>query len=96
MAQAAHGSAPDIAGRDLANPFSLILSAALLLAWHGERAGAARYEHAALAIENAVARAVRDGRATKDLGGNLGTADAGQAVAELLKAETTTAAEPAQ
>ncbi len=42
MAQAAHGSAPDIAGRDVANPFSLILSTALLLAWHGERAGAAR------------------------------------------------------
>ena len=40
MAQAAHGSAPDIAGRDVANPISLILSAALLLAWHGERSGA--------------------------------------------------------
>ncbi len=44
MAQAAHGSAPDIAGRDVANPFSLILSVALLLAWHGERSGALRYE----------------------------------------------------
>ena len=44
MAQAAHGSAPDIAGRDVANPFSLILSMALLLAWHGERSGAARFE----------------------------------------------------
>ena len=42
MAQAAHGSAPDIAGQDVANPFSLILSMALLLAWHGERIGAPR------------------------------------------------------
>src|ERR1700751_5205049 len=40
MAQAAHGSAPDIAGQDLANPVSLILSTALLLAWHGETSGA--------------------------------------------------------
>jgi 3-isopropylmalate dehydrogenase len=37
MAQAAHGSAPDIAGQDVANPCSLILSAALLLGWHGRR-----------------------------------------------------------
>ena len=51
MAQAAHGSAPDIAGRDVANPISLILSAALLLAWHGERARDARYTTAARAIE---------------------------------------------
>jgi 3-isopropylmalate dehydrogenase len=36
-AQASHGSAPDIAGRDIANPFGLVLSAALLLAWHGRR-----------------------------------------------------------
>ena len=43
MAQAAHGSAPDIAGQDVANPFSLILSAALLLDWHGERHQSARF-----------------------------------------------------
>src|ERR1700726_3812510 len=47
MAQAAHGSAPDIAGRDVANPISLILSVALLLAWHGERRGDGRDEAAA-------------------------------------------------
>jgi 3-isopropylmalate dehydrogenase len=84
MAQAAHGSAPDIAGRDIANPFSLVLSAALLLGWHGERAGDAKYEHAARAIEHAVAVAVQDGRATRDIGGRLGTAAAGWAVAELV------------
>src|ERR1700688_4657873 len=84
MAQAAHGSAPDIAGRDVANPFSLILSTALLLGWHGERSGAARYESAARAIENAVAAAIQGGRATKDVGGNLGTAATGQAIVEIL------------
>jgi 3-isopropylmalate dehydrogenase len=87
MAQAAHGSAPDIAGRDIANPFSLILSAALLLAWYGERSDAVKYQEAARAIENALAQAIAEGRVTKDLGGNLGTAAAGQAVADLLRME---------
>ncbi|MGE5159153.1 MAG: isocitrate/isopropylmalate dehydrogenase family protein [Gemmatimonas sp.] len=86
MAQAAHGSAPDIAGKDVANPISLILSAALLLSWHGERAGAARFEEAARAIENAVAAAMRDGRVTRDVGGSLGTAAAGRAIADILTA----------
>jgi 3-isopropylmalate dehydrogenase len=85
MAQAAHGSAPDIAGRDVANPISLILSAALLLAWHGERSGEARYESAARAIENAVAAAMQRGLATRDVGGDLGTAAAGRAILEILQ-----------
>jgi 3-isopropylmalate dehydrogenase len=87
MAQAAHGSAPDIAGRDVANPISLILSTALLLAWHGERRGDAKYESAARAIENAVAVAMQDGHATKDVGGDLGTAATGQAIVEILQSD---------
>jgi 3-isopropylmalate dehydrogenase len=88
MAQAAHGSAPDIAGRDVANPISLILSTALLLAWHGERRGDAKYESAARAIESAVAVAMQGGRATKDVGGNLGTAATGQAIVDILQSDT--------
>ena len=84
MAQAAHGSAPDIAGRDVANPFSLILSMALLLAWHGEHSGAARFEEASRAIEGAVASAIETGRATKDVGGKLGTTATGQAIVDIL------------
>jgi 3-isopropylmalate dehydrogenase len=91
MAQAAHGSAPDIAGHDVANPISLILSAALLLAWHGERSGAARYELAARSIENAVAVAMQSGRATKDVGGNLGTFATGRAIVEILQSDMATA-----
>jgi 3-isopropylmalate dehydrogenase len=87
MAQAAHGSAPDIAGQDLANPASLILSAALLLGWHGERSGAARYGEAARAIEAAVAKAIGEGRATRDVGGRLGTLAAGAAVAAMVQAD---------
>ena len=92
MAQAAHGSAPDIAGRDIANPISLILSAALLLAWHGEARGEARYEAAAGAIEHAVAAAMQTGRATKDVGGDLGTAATARAIVEILQSDAAVAA----
>jgi 3-isopropylmalate dehydrogenase len=81
MAQAAHGSAPDIAGQDKANPVSLILSAAQLLAWHGERTGKNAFASAAAAIEGAVAGAVSAGEATRDVGGRLGTRGAGRAMA---------------
>jgi 3-isopropylmalate dehydrogenase len=87
MAQAAHGSAPDIAGRDLANPISLILSAALLLAWHGERCGEARFQSAAHGIENAIAIAIQNGRVTRDVGGNLGTEATAQAIARILRSD---------
>src|ERR1700751_2378237 len=78
LAQGAQGPGADIAGRDVANPFSLILSTALLLAWHGARPAAPRFEQAARAIENAVATAIEGGRATRDVGGTLGTAATGQ------------------
>jgi 3-isopropylmalate dehydrogenase len=87
MAQAAHGSAPDIAGQDIANPASLILSAALLLAWHGETSGAVRYAEAGRAIEAAVAKAIGEGSATRDVGGRLGTTAAGAAIAAMVQAD---------
>ncbi len=74
VAQAQHGSAPDIAGKDIANPASLIGSAAMLLAWRGERRGEQRLLRAAGMIEDALDRLIADpsGR-TADLGGHLGT-----------------------
>ena len=74
VAQAQHGSAPDIAGRDLANPTSLIESAAMLLAWLEERGRGEKFATASRRIINAVdaAIAVPD-RRTCDLGGPLGT-----------------------
>jgi 3-isopropylmalate dehydrogenase len=74
VAQAQHGSAPDIAGQNIANPASLIGSAAMLLAWLGERRKDARAGAAAAAIEAALDRVIArpDGR-TRDLGGALGT-----------------------
>jgi 3-isopropylmalate dehydrogenase len=67
MAQAQHGSAPDIAGQDRANPVSLMLSAAMLLQWMG-------FAEAHDAIDAAIDRLLKDpARRTKDLGGTLGT-----------------------
>lgn len=80
MGQAAHGSAPDIAGQDIANPFSLILSAAQLLAWHGHRKELKAFENAANAIELACLDAVKAGEATRDVGGRLGTAATGKSL----------------
>jgi isocitrate/isopropylmalate dehydrogenase len=74
VAQAQHGSAPDLAGKDLANPASLIGSAAMLLAWLGERRNAPRLIEAADAIEAALERTIAvPAHRTRDLGGPLGT-----------------------
>ncbi len=86
MAQAAHGSAPDIAGRDTANPFSLVLSAALLLDWHGRRKKLAAFNQAARAIEDATVAAVAAHEATGDIGGKLGTQATGAAFATRILA----------
>jgi 3-isopropylmalate dehydrogenase len=74
VAQAQHGSAPDIAGQDIANPSSLIGSAAMLLAWIGARRQEDAPVKAAAAIEAALDEVVATpaGR-TRDLGGALGT-----------------------
>jgi 3-isopropylmalate dehydrogenase len=85
VAQAQHGSAPDIAGQDRANPTSLIGSAAMLLAWLGDRRKDNKLHAAAAAIESALDRALAapEGR-TRDLGGPLGTKAFGERVAALV------------
>jgi 3-isopropylmalate dehydrogenase len=82
MFQPAHGSAPDIAGRGIANPTAAILSAALMLDWLGTSRDDADSSRAAARIERAVARVLAagpEGR-TRDLGGEAGSAEAGDAV----------------
>jgi 3-isopropylmalate dehydrogenase len=80
MAQAAHGSAPDIAGKNIANPFSQVWSAAMLLSWFGQRKGRPEFKQAAQVLEDAVAAAIAAGESTKDVGGKLGTKETGQAL----------------
>jgi 3-isopropylmalate dehydrogenase len=87
VAQAQHGSAPDIAGQDRANPASLIGSAAMLLAWLGERRGDERFARAADAIEGALEQAISDPASrTRDLGGPLGTKAFGERIVATLRA----------
>ncbi|WLE59531.1 isocitrate/isopropylmalate dehydrogenase family protein [Burkholderia plantarii] len=87
MAQAAHGSAPDIAGKNVANPFSLILSAALLLRWYGQKSETSAFLQAASAIESATTEAIVAKEATRDVGGNLGTRETGEALARRVDAQ---------
>jgi 3-isopropylmalate dehydrogenase len=73
-AQAAHGSAPDLAGRDLGNPTGLLLSAAMLLEWMGGRFGRPDLGAAGQKLTAAVEAALADpADRTPDLGGRLGT-----------------------
>ena len=84
-AQAQHGSAPDIAGRDIANPTSLILSAAMLLEWLAERKQLAACGATAKAISAAVDKVLsKPETRTADLGGRLGTRAFAAAVAAAL------------
>jgi len=85
VAQAQHGAAPDIAGQDQANPCSLMLSAAMLLDWLAVRHGRGDLGRAAGTIRTAIDRVLADpATRTADLGGQLGTASFGRAVAEAL------------
>ncbi|MFI5615662.1 isocitrate/isopropylmalate dehydrogenase family protein [Amycolatopsis sp. NPDC051903] len=83
VGQAQHGSAPDIAGRGVANPASLILSAAMLLDWRGRRDGNAGLVAGAELVTRAVDSVLDDpATRTADLGGTLGTEAFAAVVAE--------------
>jgi 3-isopropylmalate dehydrogenase len=85
IAQAQHGSAPDIAGKDRANPTSLILSAAMLLEWLAARHRNDAFAAAARNIDAAVDTTLKNPAArTADLGGNLGTLEFAKTVAAKL------------
>ncbi|AXB41460.1 isocitrate/isopropylmalate dehydrogenase family protein [Amycolatopsis albispora] len=86
VGQAQHGSAPDIAGRGVANPTSLILSGAMLLDWLGRRHDRPALIRAAELIGTAVDRVLADpATRTRDVGGTLGTAAFAAAVRETLE-----------
>jgi 3-isopropylmalate dehydrogenase len=78
MFEPVHGSAPPLAGKNVANPMGAILSTALLL----ETNGAAEESKA---IEGAVAAAVAAGQTTSDIGGSLGTREVGDWIAEKIR-----------
>ena len=78
MFEAVHGTAPDIAGKGLANPTALLMSSLLMLDYLGERSAAQR-------IENALHRVYREGKhKTRDVGGQADTNEFANAVIEAL------------
>jgi len=78
--EAVHGTAPDIAGQNVANPIALLLSAVMMLRHLGETSAATR-------VTNAVTGVLRQGRTrTRDLGGTASTSEFAQAVVNALRA----------
>ena len=75
-----HGSAPELAGRGLANPFAALLSTALMLGHLG-------HDREQRRVERAVTAALALGRCTPDVGGSASTAEAGRAVLELVQSD---------
>jgi 3-isopropylmalate dehydrogenase len=78
MFEPVHGSAPALAGRNLANPCGAILSAALMLETLG-------WTDLARLVEGAVRGAVASGQVTPDVGGALGTRETGDAIAAIIR-----------
>jgi 3-isopropylmalate dehydrogenase len=78
MFEPVHGSAPKFAGKNVANPIGAIASAALMLEALGMTGEAA-------AIDAAVLQVVRDNEVTQDVGGPLGTREAGDAIVRAIK-----------
>lgn len=82
MAQATHGSAPDIAGRGIANPYAMIMSGQMLLDWLGHKHDEPRAVKAAQLMERAVESVIQAGKVlTPDLGGKASTSQMGDAIA---------------
>ena len=80
MFEAVHGSAPDIAGKDMANPMALILSVVMMLRYLGEANAADR-------IDAALTDVLREGKqVTRDLGGSAGTRGMTRAIIDRIKA----------
>ena len=82
MAQATHGSAPDIAGQGLANPYAMIMSGQMLFEWLGRKRNNPQATEAAQRIARSMDRVIAEAKVlTSDLGGKASTLQMGNAVA---------------
>ena len=73
MFEAVHGSAPDIAGKGIANPLALVMSGVMMLNWMTQSRGDPKFAAAGARIKNAYDKALAEGAKTGDLGGSLST-----------------------
>jgi isocitrate dehydrogenase (NAD+) len=83
--EAVHGSAPDIAGKGIANPLALLMSAAMMLNYLADIRHDEACRRVAARLKEAYNLALSDGKKTRDLGGELGTEPFADAVIERLK-----------
>jgi 3-isopropylmalate dehydrogenase len=82
MAQATHGSAPDIYGRNIANPYAMVVSGQMLMAFLGRKHQEPKATAAAELMLGAVRKVMAEGKAlTGDLGGKASTQEMGDAIA---------------
>ena len=85
MAQATHGSAPDIAGKNIANPYAMIMSGQMLFEWLGRKRNDAKAAKAAQLIDQAVDKVIAEAKhLTGDLGGKASTSQMGDAIAAAI------------
>ena len=85
MSQATHGSAPDIAGRNIANPYAMIMSGMMLFEWLGRKRNEPAAVKAAQLIDAAVDKVIAEAKTlTADLGGKAGTTQMGDAIVAAL------------
>ena len=88
MAQATHGSAPDIAGKHIANPYAIIMSCQMMLAWLGEKKQDVQALQAARGIENGMEILLSEIKTvTPDLGGTAKTEEMGKSLCRVLSAQ---------
>jgi 3-isopropylmalate dehydrogenase len=87
MSQAVHGTAPDIAGKGVANPAALILSTAMLMRWFYQKDGDSRCREVARLLEEGVRLTINGGTTTPDLGGKATTASYAKAVVQAIEKE---------
>jgi isocitrate/isopropylmalate dehydrogenase len=86
MAQATHGSAPDIAGRNIADPYAMIMSGKMLFEWLGRRRNEPKAVKAAELIDAAMDQVIAEAKQlTADLGGKASTSQMGDAVVQALR-----------
>jgi 3-isopropylmalate dehydrogenase len=85
MAQATHGSAPDITGKNIANPYAMIMSGQMLMDWLGRKHNDTKASASAALMQKAVTKVIGDGKTlTRDLGGKASTTEMGDAIAAAL------------
>ncbi|MBV1756628.1 MAG: isocitrate/isopropylmalate dehydrogenase family protein [Dethiosulfatibacter sp.] len=86
MAQATHGSAPDISGKNIANPYAMVMSAQMMLSWVGNKKNDESAIKAAENVQTGIEKVLNEKLyVTPDLGGTASTDEMGKAICEAIR-----------